>query len=80
VDRGNGELEPSNVARNAEWADAVVPHLEAVEISDWSRLQRTFGYRDTSPVLKSLWEDGTLTWERILDLLRQHTPGASTTD
>jgi hypothetical protein len=72
-----GVFGPSTLKFDSQWGPVIVPHLEPVEIDDWKKLQRTFGFRDTGPVLRSLWEDGTLTWDRILELLREHTPGAS---
>ena len=76
VNRGNG-FEPSSLRFNAAWAEVVMPHLESLEIDSWNRLQIVFGFRDTGPALRSLWEDGTITWERVLELLRTHTPGSS---
>lgn len=76
VHEEDGTIRPSKYDRNTKWADAVMPWLEEVPVKSWDHITRTFGTRSMSAALRELWEDGTITLERLLELMRKHTIGA----
>jgi len=76
--RREGEMTEPRSARDQAWTKAIVPHLEEVEIDSWRRIRLAFGWSSTGSALEELWKDGTISTERLLELMRKHTIGAST--
>ena len=72
----DGTLRGSKYENNQKWSDAIVPHLEEAPIEGWTDIVRAFGTNSFGAILRELWEEGMISHERLLELLRKHTVGA----
>lgn len=77
VHQPDGTIRMSKNADNRAWSELVVPNLEKIEIDDWDKMRRTFGRHPMASIVRELWEDGTVSHERLLELMRKHTWGGS---
>ena len=75
-----GDIHPSRYERDQKWADAILPHLEEVPLESWELLRRAYGWHAESTVLRELVQEGAVSFERVVELMRKHTMGVGATE
>ena len=70
-------VERSPHDRDRAWAEAIVPHLEEIPIDSWDLMHRAYGGHAAVGTLQKLVEDGTVSLERVVEMMRRGTLGAT---
>jgi hypothetical protein len=73
----NGKVRMSNREDSQQWSAALLPHLEELPIDSWERLRLAYGWEGMDTVLRVLVEEGDVPLERVIELMKEHTLGAS---
>lgn len=74
---GDDGFRLSTRPKDQNWTAAIVPHLEEVPIDSFKTLRMAYGWGAMPRVLRALVDDGTVPLERVVELMREHTIGAS---
>ena len=72
-----GKVEMSHREESQQWSAALLPHLEELPIDSWKRLRLAYGWEGMDTVLRVLVEAGDVPLERVVELMKEHTLGAS---
>lgn len=78
--REKGRVALSRYDYDRQWTEALVPLLEEQPINTWELMREAYGWTAQTRVLCELIEDGTVSLERVIDLMHKHTPNTSPHD